>query len=156
MSTPAPGTKTLIHWSLHPITVGNLQLTIARLKVNLLFRSRGSGSQRFPGFAWLDSGAPLSVVPFYLHHNHRLSWQPISGISTAWLGQPCDLGHIAIWLPTQQPPFFRGPLSLLAKFPRGDPPGRPVPALLGLNFILEYQAELSLSPPPRPGSLLVP
>lgn len=156
MSTPAPGTRTLIHWSLQHITVANFQLTIARLPINLLFRSHGPGAPKLPGLCWLDSGAPLSVVPFYLHRNNRLAWQPISGIRTTWSGQPCDLGFIDVWLPTQQPPFFRGPLSVLAKFPRSDPPGPPIPALLGLNFILAHQAELSLLPPPRHGSLLVP
>jgi hypothetical protein len=42
---------------------------------------------------WLDSGAPLSVVPFHVH-NLRLVWQPVPGIKTTWANQPCDLGLI--------------------------------------------------------------
>ena len=104
---------------------------------------------------WLDTGAPLSVIPFRIHQQ-GLSWQAIPGIRATWSGQRCDLGRIDVWLPTDQPPHLRGPLSLLAKFPRSDPPGDPVPVLLGLEFFLAHQAELQLLLPPRDGSILRP
>lgn len=48
------------------------------------------------------------------------------------------------------------PLSLLAKFARSDPPGSPVPVLLGLESFLTHQAELTLRPPPQHGVLRLP
>jgi hypothetical protein len=45
---------------------------------------------------------------------------------------------------------------LLAKFPKSDPPGDPVPALLGLEFLLAYQAEFHLPLPPQDGALRLP
>jgi hypothetical protein len=77
----------------------------------------------------------------------------MTGIKTTWAGQPCDLGRVDIWLPIEQPPFFRGPFSLLAKFPRQDPPGDPVPILFGLEFFLTHQAEFQLLVPPRSGAI---
>jgi hypothetical protein len=55
-----------------------------------------------------------------------------------------------------QPPSGRGPLSLLAKFARSDPPGDPVPVLLGLEFFLAHLAEFQLFLPPQDGRILLP
>src|SRR5262249_7252289 len=104
---------------------------------------------------WLDTCAPLSVVPFHVHHQ-RLHWQRIPGIQTTWSGQICDLGRIDFWLQIDQPPYLRGPMSLLANFPRSDPPGNAVPVLLGLEFFLAPQVEFHLLQPPRDGMILLP
>ena len=56
----------------------------------------------------------------------------------------------------KQPPYLRGPLSLLAKFARSDPPGPPVPVLLGLEFFLTHQAEFTLLLPPQHGIIRLP
>jgi hypothetical protein len=97
----------------------------------------------------------VSVVPFRIH-SQRLAWRPVRGIRTTWLGQICDLGHIDVWLPTAQPPFLRGPFPMLAKFPRSDPPGDPVPILLGLEFFLTLQAGIAIPPYPLPGTVDLP
>jgi hypothetical protein len=93
-------------------------------------------------------------VPFHIH-SQGLAWQDL-GVNTTWSGQPSSLGRIEVWLPTAQPPYLRGPLSLLAKFPQSDPPGPPVPILLGLEFLLAYQTELHLPCPPQQGALVLP
>lgn len=46
-------------------------------------------------------------------------------------------------------PSLRGPFTLLAKFPHRDPPGAPVPVLLGLEFFLAHQAAFNLGSPPQ-------
>jgi hypothetical protein len=61
-----------------------------------------------------------------------------------------------IFLPTEQPPYVRGPLSLLAKFARNDPPGDPVPVLLGLEFFLSHHAEFQMLLPPQHCILRLP
>jgi hypothetical protein len=97
----------------------------------------------------------VSVVPFHVHYQ-RIRWQPIPGISASWAGQSCDLGHVDVWLTTQQPPYLRGPFSLLAKFPRSDPPGDLMPVLLGLEFFVTHQAEFEMLPPPRQALIRLP
>ena len=83
-------------------------------------------------------------------------WQSIPGIKATWCGQPSDLGRIDFWLPVDQPSRLRGPMSLLAKFPHSDPPGDPVPVLLGLEFLLAHQSEFNLPLPPQQGLILLP
>jgi hypothetical protein len=47
-------------------------------------------------------------------------------------------------------------MSLLAKFAHSDPPGPPVPVLLGLEFFLTHQAELNVLLPPQHGIIRLP
>jgi hypothetical protein len=60
-----------------------------------------------------------------------------------------------VWLATDQPPYLRGPFSLLAKFPHQDPPGDLMPVLLGLEFFLTHHAEFELLVPPQQGMIHV-
>lgn len=154
VSPPVPA-AVKVEWDLLPITLSGLTFSIARLKVGLYLASALPGLAARPWEAWLDTGAPLSVIPFHIQQK-GLRWQPISGIKATWSGQPCDLGRLDVWLPTDQPPNLRGPLSLLAKFARSDPPGPPVPVLLGLEFFLTHQAEFSLLLPPQHGVIRLP
>lgn len=148
-------TLTPVVWSVASISVRGLTIPVARVAVELFIDKIRPELDTGTETAWLDTGAPLSVVPYHIHHQ-RLLWRPIPGIQVTWAGQPCDLGRMDVWLPTDQPPQLRGPLSLLAKFPRGSPPGIRVPILLGLEFLLANQAELALPPPPGQGALLLP
>lgn len=144
-----------VDWSILQFSVSGVTFPVARLKVPLYLGSPPPSPYSPRDLCWLDTGAPISIVPFHVHHQ-RLSWQPIPGISTTWAGQSCDLGRIDIWLTTDQSPYLRGPFSLLAKFPYGDPPGDLVPILLGLEFFLAHQAEFQLSLPPRNGRIVLP
>jgi hypothetical protein len=155
MASPSAPTTTPVEWLIQLAPVRALSFPLARLLVPLYFGTSAPGPETAKEACWLDTGAPLSVVPFHVH-NQRLVWQPIPGITSTWSGQPCDLGRIDCWLAIDQPPYRRGALSLLAKFARRDPPGPPVPVLLGLEFLLTYQAEFQLFLPPRNGSILLP
>jgi hypothetical protein len=154
MASPPAQARTPVEWWIQPAPVRARSFPLARLVVPLYFGTSPPTPETAREPCWLDTGAPLSIVPFYVHH-HRLVWQPIPGVRTSWSGQPCDLGHIDFWLATDQPPYVRGPMSLLAKFARCDPTGPPVPVLLGLEFFLAQQAELQLFLPPRDGSILL-
>jgi hypothetical protein len=132
-----------------------MTLSVARLEIPLYPGTPPASPESPRDLCWLDTGAPISVVPFHVHHQ-RLNWQPIPGIKTTWAGQPCELGRIEVWLGTQQSPNLRGPFSLLAKFPKSDSPGDLVPILLGLEFFLAHQAEFQLRVPPQHGSILLP
>ena len=144
-----------VEWLIRQVTVSGLTLTVPRLEVRLYLDMVAPGPPGVLQSAWLDTGAPLSVIPFHVQQS-GLQWQSIPGIKATSSGQRCELGRIDCWLPTDQPPSLRGPLSLLAKFPQGDLPGDPVPSLLGLEFFLAHQAEFQLLLPPRDGSILLP
>lgn len=148
MASPLSPVTSAVEWSILPLSVGNSTLSVARLKVALYLGAPPLGPQGPRDLCWLDTGAPVSVVPFHVHHQ-RLAWKPIPGIRTTWAGQSCDLGRIEAWLTTEQPPYLRGPFALLAKFPQSDPPGDLVPVLLGLEFFLTHQAEFTLQLPPQ-------
>jgi hypothetical protein len=155
MASPSAHVTTPVEWFIRPASVSGLSFPIARLLVPLYLGTSSPSPQTAKETCWLDTGAPLSVVPFHVH-NQRLAWQLIPGVKTTWSGQPCELGHIDFWLAIDQPSYLRGPLSLLAKFPQGDPPGPLVPVLLGLEFFLAHQTALRLPPPPQDGSILHP
>lgn len=155
MSSPSAPATSPVLWSILQTSVGGVTFPIARLKVPLYL---GTPPPRPPSprdLCWLDTGAPISVVPFHVHHQ-RLTWQPVPRVKTTWAGQACDLGRIDAWLATSTSPFLRGPFSLLAKFPRSDPPGDLIPVLLGLEFFLAHQAEFQLLLPPRDSRILLP
>jgi hypothetical protein len=155
MASPSTWARTPAEWSLQPVSLQAISFPLARLVVRLYFGTERPGPESVRQLCWLDTGAPLSVVPFYIHH-HRLVWQPIPGVRTTWAGQACDLGRMDFWFATDQPPYLRGPLSLLAKFAQSDPPRHKTPILLGLEFFLSHGAELQLPLPPRDGSILLP
>jgi hypothetical protein len=113
------------------------------------------GSPFIPSPGWLDTGAPLSVVPFAVQ-TMGLAWQPLAGLRTTWSGQPCAVGYTDIWLTDMLSGSPGGPFRVLAKFPRSDPPGLSVPVLLGLEFLLAHRASLNLPPPPRQGTIHIP
>jgi hypothetical protein len=150
-----PGTTTPVQWAIQPVTAGGLTLPSARLEVEVFLRSTSPGFVLLYEQAWLDTGAPLSVIPFHVY-NCRLDWKRVPGVLLTWAGQTCDLGTIDVWLPTQETSALRGPLTLLAKFPRSDPPGSPVPILLGLEFFLSHQAGMELLPPAQQSTIRVP
>jgi len=137
-------------------------LSALRLKVNLLF-SRRTGSRR-PVQCLLDTGAPLSVVPYPVHQGYALAWQPVVGPwplgFTHWYGVPCTVGIVEAWVSVPQAPFFRGPLAFVAKFVQGIPAqmSPALPVLLGLNFLADHGAEVSFECHRRPnaGAIMLP
>ena len=154
MTSPPTRTTTAVEWSVQPIALSGQSFPIARLQVRLYLGSLAPAPESAVDPGWLDTCAPLSVVPFHIH-SQGLVWQSL-GIRTTWSGQPCDLGRMDFWLSTDQPPYLRGPLSLLAKFARSDPPGPPERILLGLEFFLAHRAEFQLFLPPGDGRILLP
>jgi hypothetical protein len=155
MTAASGPARTPVEWLIQPAPVRAVSFPLARLVVPLYFSTSLPGPEVTKEACWLDTGAPISLVPFHVHHG-RLVWQPIPGVQTTWFGQRCDLGRVEIWLATDQPPSLRGPMSMLAKFARSDPPGPPVPVLLGLEFFLTHRAEFQLFLPPRGGMILLP
>jgi hypothetical protein len=155
MASPRASITSVVDWSFLNVSISNWTLPVARLEGPLYLGTLPPGPQSQRDLCWLDTGAPLSVVPFHVHHQ-CLAWKLIPGIRTTWAGQPCALGHIDAWLATEQPPYLRGPIPLWAKFPHSDPPGDLAPVLLGLEFFLTHQVELTLLLPPQHGVIRLP
>jgi hypothetical protein len=112
----------------------------------------------------LDSGAPLCVIPYAVHHVHNFDWQPLPGPwpsgFTQWQGVPCIVGQIAVWAPIAEAPYFRGPYNFIAKFAQATPHHLPanLPILVGLNFLADHKAETAFRchTIPQAGSIILP
>lgn len=155
MASPSLSDSTAVDWSILHVSVGGVTFPVARLEVPI-FLGPPPASPRSPrDLCWLDTGAPISVVPFHVHHQ-RLVWKALPGVQSTWAGQRCDVGRIDAWLPTNLSPFVRGPFSMLAKFPKSDPPGDLVPVLLGLEFFLAHQFEFQMHLPPQQPLIRLP
>jgi hypothetical protein len=155
MASLPSSVSTPVDWAITHVSISQFTFPIARLEVPLFLGAPPSSPHSPRDLCWLDTGAPLSVVPWFVHHQ-RLAWQPLPGVRTTWAGQPCDVGRIDVWLPTTTAPHLRGPFSLLAKFPQSDPPGDLVPVLLGLEFFLANRLELEMLLPPLQALIRLP
>jgi hypothetical protein len=65
------------------------------------------------------------------------------------------VGQVEIWLPEVGTAAVCGPFALLGKVPHSDPPGAPLPMLLGLEFLIRHHAALGLLSAPRQGEIRV-
>ncbi len=73
MASPSNWARTPVGWSIRQISLSGISFPVARLVVQLYFGTKPPGSASAQEPCWLDTGAPLSVVPYYLHHQ-RLVW----------------------------------------------------------------------------------
>jgi hypothetical protein len=81
---PSP-TTTTVPWSIQTIALGGLSFSAARLTLQLYGRSILPGRRATSIDCWLDTGAPLTVIPFHVHAR-RLLRQPVPGAITTWAG----------------------------------------------------------------------
>lgn len=90
----------------------------------------------------VDSGSPLSVVPYEIWRKRNLAWSSVSKTLTVagqraaltWQGVPCELGFTEVEL--------AGAQNLTAKFAMQPTP--PAEVILGLNFLTDNEIELVL------------
>jgi hypothetical protein len=147
---PPLSTLTPVIWQVQTLSVGSRRLSIARLSLEMFLRY---GQRHIRHDCWLDTGAPLSVIPLWVHKH--IAWSAL-GLQSTWAGLACAVGTVDVWLPTSNPGIVRGPIALAAKFPVSDPPGQKLPILLGLEFLLSHGASLTLPPPPAQGEIHIP
>ncbi len=155
MASAGSGKAAQVKWEVIPVRLGGASVSIARLCVEVHLPIGQAGPPLTAVRGWLDTGAPLGVVPYNVQQR-GLTWQPIPGIAATWRGIPSDLGWVDVWLQDLTSSSMCGPLPMLAKFPHQDPPGDAVPILIGLEFLLRHQISLVLDPPPGEGVLQVP
>jgi hypothetical protein len=143
-------------------SAGGISITALRLWAKLRFARLAQDPLTSP--CLLDTGAPLSVVPYAVHHFRSFSWQPLPGPwvpgLTNWLGVPCSVGRMDVWIPIAEAPYYRGPFSFIAKFALATPSNVPpnLPILLGLNFLADHRAETEFQchALPQAGAILLP
>jgi hypothetical protein len=90
----------------------------------------------------IDSGAPLSVVPFAVWQKRTLAWSSVSktlsvagrAAALSWQGAPCELGFTEVDL--------GGRRTLTAKF--AMQPTTVAEVILGINFFVDNDIELVL------------
>jgi hypothetical protein len=155
MAAPISPTTTPIQWSIQSVSLGSLIIPSARLEIDLFLRSALPGLQVVAEIGWVVPGR-RSPSFLFTCITAGSAGNASPGIRLTWAGQPCDFGTIDVWLPTQETAPLRGLFALSAKFPRSDPPGNPVPILLGLEFFLSNQAGMNLLPPTQPSTISIP
>ncbi len=155
MALPAPATTAAVEWDVQTVSLGGVAVPIARLQIELILPTTGQPTPFIAQTAWLDTGAPLSLLPYRIQQRGLL-WQPLTGIQTTWNGFPCDVGRIDVWLTDLVTSSRQGPFAMLAKFLYAEPPGSPPPFLMGLEFFLAHQASFALDPPPGQGAIRIP
>lgn len=144
------------------VSAAGVTIPISRLWVELAFARRADLPLRQN--CLFDSGAPVCVIPFAIHNAGSFAWQPLPGPwppgLTTWMGVPCIVGAIDVWVPIPEAPYLSGPLTCIAKLAQAMPGKVPAnhPILLGLNFLADYRAENAFQchTPPQAGSILLP
>ncbi len=108
----------------------------------------------------LATGQPLSVIPPTIRENLHVVIKTVSGWKgqvPTWLGIPCTIGRVTVWLPVEENPGQYRDFSLVVLLPKRDVDGAPPFIHLGTQFLLEYQAKVILDgSPSRSGQLIIP
>ena len=81
MTVASNPTRTPVEWFIQPAAVRAVSFPLARLVVPLHFGTSPPGPKVTKEACWLDTGAPISVIPFHVHQR-RLVWQAIPGVQT--------------------------------------------------------------------------
>jgi hypothetical protein len=68
------------------VTAGGITIPSARVEFELFLRPTLPGLQLLCEQGWIDTGAPLSIIPFHVHHG-RLDWKPAPGAKVQQVGE---------------------------------------------------------------------
>lgn len=107
-----------------------------------------------PPYTWrqrsdviLATEEPLSVILPYIRNRLNLEITPAQGwrrLALTWLGIPCHVGRVTMWLTSQETPGRPLPFSLLTLLPQQDVPDVPF-IQLGVRFLLEHKVQVVLN-----------
>src|SRR3954447_18703680 len=115
MTPPVPTTTAAVEWAVQTVSLGGVAVPIARLRVELILATTGQPVPFLAQTAWLDTGAPLALLPYRIQQLGLL-WQPLAGLQTTWNGLPCDVGRVNVWFTDLGTSSRQGPFAVLAKF----------------------------------------
>ena len=135
------------------VTDQNVTVRAWRAFVRVRFVGRNGLLVRFQAF--VDPGAPFSVIPYSLWHGRRIRWAALgtqlmrAGRPAAegllWQGVRCDLGTTDIHLLDLDAGIRTGPHRVVAKFARQRlPPAIENSAILGMSFLADNDIRLVL------------
>ena len=149
------------------VTDQNVTVRAWRAFARVRFVAQNGLLVRFQAF--VDPGAPFSVIPYSLWHGRRIWWAPLgrqliregrpSRGGLLWQGVRCDLGTTDIHLLDLDTGIRTGPHRVVAKFARQRlPPAIEHSAILGMSFLADNDIQLVLDGhgADMAGSLAVP
>jgi hypothetical protein len=105
--------------------------------------------------ALVDSGAPLSVLPYTLWHEQGIAWQALGNTlfrddkpdpaALTWRGIPCQLGETQVRIVDWAKEVRSSPLRLRAKLPlRKGASNWESQTILGFDFLVANATTLTL------------
>jgi len=135
------------------VTDQNVTVRAWRAFARVRFVGRNGLLVRFQAF--VDPGAPFSVLPDSLWHGRRIRWAALgtqllragrpAAEALLWQGVRCDLGTTDIHLLDLDAGIRTGPHRVVAKFARQRlPPAVESSAILGLSFLADNAIQLVL------------
>ena len=108
----------------------------------------------------LATGEPLSIIPRTTRDGLDPEIIPApgwKGLAPTWMGVPCHVGRVTLWLPTQETLVPFRPFSMLTLLPQHDVPDASPFIQLGVQFLLEYHVQVVLNETATGGNyLLIP
>ena len=81
--TPTTPGSTDLEWLVQTVRIGGWAIPIARLRTEIYLPTASPGQPTIREWCWLDTGAPISVIPFHIH-SQGLVWQALPGVQTTW------------------------------------------------------------------------
>jgi len=148
--------------AIHYLSEYQVPVTATRVFADLQFATNTAAPIRLA--CVVDSGAPLSVIPFSLWHDRQLQWtslgaqlsvqgRPVQDALT-WQGIYCDLGCTRVELCDIAAGLLAGPYLVIGKFAHNPHPQPEIENLLilGVNFLTDNFLEIKLDG--KPGSLV--
>ena len=156
MISPSTRATTPVKWSIRPVSLCAITFPVARLVVPLFFGTEPPDPATAP-----ESPAGWTQAL-------RSPWFHFTSITSASclatdprradeLVRPTVRSGSHRFLARDRPAALSSRSHVVARqVPRSNPPGDPVPVLLGLEFFLAHQAELQLPLPPSDGSIVFP
>ena len=72
MASASSRTKTPLEWRTQLVSLKAISFSVSRLVVPIYVGTDPPGTGTDPEACWLDTGAPLSVMPFHVHHQHSV------------------------------------------------------------------------------------
>jgi hypothetical protein len=130
----------------------NTNLIAWRIEAETLFTT--PTGRIVPYSCIVDTGAPVSVLPFWLWHDCNLKWRPLGTQvlrhgskafeSLKWRRVNCSLGDTSVYLFDGQVNLQAGPFSVVGKFAnrRQLDPNLEMIARLGMSFLTDNDLEL--------------
>jgi hypothetical protein len=109
--------------------------------------STGSHTWRNRSDCLLATGEPITIIPQDLRDSLDLEITPVpgwTGRTPTWMGIPCRIGRVTLWLPVLENPGQYRSFSVLVLLPQQEVVDTPPYIRIGIQFLMEYQIQVVL------------